>query len=177
MAATTSTKSWNDCSTFEQMQRNFLKMEVGVVFWSSGPLSSCALTVVCVFCSQLFLFGFLLPSYHVMDSLHPLLPHQVLTTTSSTTCGILCWKCFFSSGFVVFSPPISWKSLLQGRGACLCTMIHWAPQPMEFLVFPWHHCHLCVVVFGASLPISVSHFSFLLEQFPLVCFRIHVWHW
>ena len=41
---------------------------------------------------------------------HPLLPYQVLTTTSSTTCGILCWKCFLSSRLVVLSPPISWKS-------------------------------------------------------------------
>ena len=47
--------------------------------------------------------------------------------------------------------------MLQGRGACLCTMMHWAPLPMEFIMFLWHHCHR-VVVFGASLQISVSHF-------------------
>ena len=48
--------------------------------------------------------------------------------------------------------------MLQGGGACLCTMIHWAPLPMKFLWFLWHHCHPRVVVFGLSLSISVSHF-------------------
>ena len=73
--------------------------------------------------------------------------------------------------------------MLQGRGSCLCTMIHWAPLLIEFLMFLWHHCHPGVIVFlfmfGASLQNSVSHFIFflLLEQFPLMCFRIHMWHW
>ena len=39
-----------------------------------------------------------------------------------------------------------------------CTMIHWTLLPMEFFMFPWHHCHPCVVVFGASLQLSVSRF-------------------
>ena len=48
--------------------------------------------------------------------------------------------------------------MLQGGGACFCTMIHWAPLPMEFLVFLWHHSHHGVVVFGASLLILFKHF-------------------
>ena len=32
LAVTTSARSWNDCSTFEQMQRRFAKIEVSVVF-------------------------------------------------------------------------------------------------------------------------------------------------
>ena len=31
--------------------------------------------------------------------------------------------------------------MLQGRGACLCTMMHWTPLPMEFPLILWHHCH------------------------------------
>ena len=39
MTVTTSARSWNDCSTFEQMQRHFLKIGVSVLFFkTSGPL-------------------------------------------------------------------------------------------------------------------------------------------
>ena len=48
--------------------------------------------------------------------------------------------------------------MLQKRGACLYTLMHWTPLPVEFLMFPWHHCHLCVVVFGASLQLYVPRF-------------------
>ena len=64
MTVTTSARSWNDCSTFEQMQRHFLKIEVSVVFIIGSTVSFVHfawLVVVCVFCSQPFPFGFLLP--------------------------------------------------------------------------------------------------------------------
>ena len=48
------------------------------------------------------------------DFLQPRLPYHVLTTTSSTTCGILCWNCFSSSRLMVFSSRISWKSTWPG---------------------------------------------------------------
>ena len=64
MAVTTSARSWNDCSTFEQMQRHFLKIGVSVGFYCRVHCTVCAFVwpvVVCVFCSQLFPFRFLLP--------------------------------------------------------------------------------------------------------------------
>ena len=65
MTVTTSARSWNDCSTFEQMQCHLFKIEVGVVFFIIGSTVSFVhfawLVVVCVFCSQPFPFGFLLP--------------------------------------------------------------------------------------------------------------------
>ena len=45
MTVTTLVRSWNDCSTFEQMQHHFLKIEVSVGFFSSGPPCACAIHV------------------------------------------------------------------------------------------------------------------------------------
>ena len=64
MAVTTSWRSWNDSSTFEQMQRHFHKIGVSdvVIIGSTVLFVHFAwLMVVCVFCSQPFPFGFLLP--------------------------------------------------------------------------------------------------------------------
>ena len=63
MTVATLVKSWNDCNTFEQMQRHFLKIGVSVVFiigFTMPFVHFAWLMVVCVFCSQLFSFGFLL---------------------------------------------------------------------------------------------------------------------
>ena len=54
------------------------------------------LFVVCVFCSQLFPSRFLLPQSRDGQALFICVYRtEYLTTTPSTTCGILSWKCFF----------------------------------------------------------------------------------
>ena len=45
MAVTTSARSWNDCSTFEQMQHPFLKIGVSVGFSHRVHCASCAFHV------------------------------------------------------------------------------------------------------------------------------------
>ena len=47
MTVTTSARSWNDCRTFEQMQRHVLKMEVSVVFYHRVHCVFCAFRVAC----------------------------------------------------------------------------------------------------------------------------------
>ena len=68
--------------------------------------------------------------------------------------------------------------LLQGGGASFCTMKHWARSSLCFcstIATLVSSCFFCV---WSSLQISVPHLFFLLlEQFPLVWFRIHMWHW
>ena len=73
---------------------------------SIGSTVSCAFRVA--YC-RLYLLLSAFPIWVLASSitwwtafLHPLKPYQVLTTTSSTTCGILCWKCFSSSRLVAF---------------------------------------------------------------------------
>ena len=71
MAVTTSARSWNDCSTFERMQRRLTRTGIGDGFFSSGPPCPCALHVSY---SHVFLLlsGFLpglLFSLQVMDRL------------------------------------------------------------------------------------------------------------
>ena len=63
LAVTSSTRSWNDCSTFEQMQHHFFKWWVSVGFSSGTPffVHFTWLIVVCVSCTQPFPSGFLLP--------------------------------------------------------------------------------------------------------------------
>ena len=72
MAVTTSVRSWNDCSTFEQMQRRFSKIGVSVVFTIGFIVFLVHLTCISgrfvYSCSQPFLFEFLFPRT-VMDSL------------------------------------------------------------------------------------------------------------
>ena len=57
MAVTTSARSWNDCSTFEQMQRHFLKIGVSVGFYHRVHCTVCAFRVaygrLCLFLSTL----------------------------------------------------------------------------------------------------------------------------
>ena len=53
-------------------------------------------------------------------------------------------------------------------------MMHWAPLPMQFQMFPWLRCHTRIVVSGASLhsPVHVSLPSLSGAFFSLVYFRI-----
>ena len=82
---------------------------------------TCLLVVLCFLALSLFPFRFLFP--RTSDAfLHPHLPYRVSTTTSSTTCGILCETCFSSSKLMVFSPPISWNSTWP-RSHCLVTLL------------------------------------------------------
>ena len=46
--------------------------------------------------------------------------------------------------------------MLQGRGACICMMMHWVSLPLEFLMILWHPR---VIVSGVSPQLSVSRFS------------------
>ena len=54
--------------------------------------------------------------------------------------------------------------MLQGGGACLCTMIHWALLSMEFLLFLWDHCHPGVIMFVLCL---ARRYKFLLHIYLL----------
>ena len=178
MAVTTSSRSWNDCSTFEQMQRHFLKIGVSVVFFGSTVL--CVhlawLIVVCVFLLSAFPFWVLAPSiawwtvvlhplstvpsiddYFEHNVWHPVLEMLFLEQVSGIFASNLveidlakiALSCHFAFDLLCYKEEVV---------ACLCTMIHRAPLPTEFLVFLWYHCHPPVGVFGASLQMSVSHF-------------------
>ena len=133
MAVTTSARSWNDCSTFKQMQRHFVKIGVSVVFIIGSIVFLAHLTRIFM-SSVILLSPFILrtstlffrtcngkPFFvclncvelnHVMDSLS-----SSASTVPSVDAyfGHNVWNpvlemLFFSSKLVVFSPPISSKS-------------------------------------------------------------------
>ena len=122
------------------------------------------------------------------DFLHPRLPYRVSTTTSSTTCGILCWNCFYfrlpSRGNrlghdrAVLS-LCSWFTLIQRRRVWVCMMLHRALLSMEFLyvVAPlpsWQH-RASFVVDAFATKFCPGIYAPLLVPFTLVRYCILLW--
>ena len=125
MTVATSARSWNDCSTFEQMQRHFIKKRasVGASQWTHRVICAVHVTYGRVSLSlSSFPFGILLLQTSDGQTLHPRLPNLVLTTASNTACGSFCCNCFSSTKFVVFLlPPSSLISTWPGTHLSLCS--------------------------------------------------------
>ena len=152
MAVTTSARSLNDGNTFEQRLRCLIRTGFSI---GSRHRVHCVLEcficvhVMCSLCSQVFVWVIAFatsdgptPFIHVYRiEYRRLLRAQHVESSIGTAFPRACELCcrLLPRGLrpgqdrTVLS-LCSWLTLLQGGGARLCTMIHWTPLPLVFLL-------------------------------------------
>ena len=171
-------RSWNDCSTFEQMQHHFLKIEVSVGFSHRVHrvlVQFTSIEVVCCSCSQVFPSVFLCPQ-RVMDR---------LSSSASTVPSI---DDHFEHN--ILSPPISSKSTWPRSHSLVTLLLIYYVTRKRYLhlhddalgttthgvsfdsVAPLPPSRRCVWRVAATLWFTFIYFL-LLVLFSLVYFRIH----
>ena len=183
--ATTLETSWTTCVTLELKQHRYLTTGLSAVF-----LIGFSMTFTHALHHMLFA---LRPFYRAQPFTEPcctlsepwkaqfrvLLPLRVLVKVSHTTCGILCWSCYFTTRFAALSNRLLMKlTWLRSHSLAILllicsaarkafTILHDASSgtiahAVYFLV--WHHCHYCdtEILFFCYLEQSQPDFGILL---------------